>query len=706
MQKSDLTDGNLVSLIEDWESKSYGVLDSELTADRAEALKYYNGDPFGNEVEGRSAVVSRDVLDVIESALPQLLKVFVSGDEIVRFEPRGQEDEEAAAQETAVVNYVALEKNDGFAIFYTWFKDALLSKNGYVKVWYEEGKDVKIESYQGLTDEQLAILLRNDRVTVIEHSQTIDEADLVMRQEAIAQAQNPEQIAAIQMEPTKFLHDVKIEITETLDKIAICNVAPEDILVGHDTRSVSLSDATFVQHRALMSRSEIDEQGWDVPENVERYTDSHSWEEENARDIYNENGSLIDDQYLVKDTYIRVDGELLRVVVIGNEIVYRKPAEVIPFAAITPHIMPHRHVGMSYADLTKDIQLIKSTLIRGELDAMYLANQPRFAISERVNLNDMLVSRPNGVVRVEGDPGSSIMPLVSPGPSPISFNLVEYLDVAKERRTGITAYNQGLDANSLNKTASGVSQIMQAAQQRLDLVARTFANTGVKELFILVHRMIRTHYTKPETIKLRGQWVTVDPREWAERKNMSVVVGLGTGNRDQQLTHLNNMIALQMQALQAGLPMVTPENIFNTARQIAINAGFKQPELFVTDPKQVPPKPPQEPPQLTIKKMELQADAQKFQAETVVRQEEAERSASVEMQKAQYQAEIDQRQAEQNAFLEQQRSQNDMQLEREKMAMQAELKRYEIDKKIEADLFIAQLNADTTIRIGATRWQE
>lgn len=701
MAKRELTDEQLVALIEDLESKSYGIFDSELTDSRTEALNYYNGEPFGNEVEGRSQVVSRDVLDTVESALPQLLKVFVAGDEIVRFDPRGPEDEAAAEQETAAVNYFVTEKNDGFAIFYTWFKDALLSKNGYVKVWYEENEEVETETYQGLTDDQLALMLKDQKVEVIEHTQYQDEIDIQQREQALAQVQDPMQAQAIMQAPPKFLHDVKISVTNTAGCIEVCNVAPEDILVGYDTRTVSLQEANFVQHRALMTRAEIDEQGWDVPEDIQSFSDSSRWEEQIARSLYNEDTELMDDQYLVKDNYIRTNGELKRVVIIGNTIVHEEEAEIIPFACITPHIMPHRHIGMSYADLTKDIQLTKSALIRGILDAQYLANAPRFAISDRVNLNDMLTSRPGGVVRVQGEPMSAIVPLQSLSAPPVSFNVVEYLDVTKEKRTGITAYNQGLDSNSLNKTATGVNQIMQATQQRIELVARTFANTGVKELFMLVHRLIRKYYTRPEVIRLRGEWVNVDPREWKERKDMSVVVGLGTGNKDQQLIHLQTIATYQAQALQAELPIVTHENVYNTARQIAINAGFKNPEQFWTDPKNVQPKPPQEDPKLQVEKMKLEADANKFKAEAQLKQQEEERKAQLEIQKFQAQAEIDQRQAEQNAMLEQQRSQNDLQIEREKMAMEAELKRYEIEIKAQTDLQMAQIQA----QIEAQKWE-
>lgn len=697
-----ITDDDLIAKIEAMESSSYGINDSSLTDSRSKALSYYNGDPFGNEIEGRSAVVSRDVLDVVESALPQLLKVFVSGDEIVRFDPRGPEDEEKAAQETAAVNYYILEKNDGFAIFYTWFKDALLSKNGYVKVWWEEEEETETETYQGLTDDQIALMLQDERIKVVEHTEYPDEIDSQHRNEAIqqlqAQQQNPQamqQIQQIMAQPPKMCHDVKIEITETKGCIKVDNVAPEDIMVGIDTRTTSLQGSSFVQHRALMDRSEIEEQGWKVPDSAMTANDSSQWEEANNRNLYDESVETeAFEQYLVKDTYIRVSGETIRAVIIGSDIVHREKAEIVPFACITPHIMPHRHIGMSYSDLTEDIQLIKSTLIRGQLDNMYLSNNGRYAISDRVNLDDMLTSRPGGVVRVKGEPGNAIFPLQHAPFPPTSFQLVEYLDSAKEKRTGITAYNQGLDSNSLNKTATGVNQIMQATQQRVELVARTFANTGVKQLFMMVHRLVRKYNTRPEIIRLRDDWVTVDPREWKERNDMSISVGLGTGNKDQQLMHLNNLIALQFQALQAGLPFVTSGNVYNTARQLVINSGFKQPDQFVTDPKNVPPKPPTPDPKIQLKQMELKADSQKFQAQTAADKEESDKQSQLDIMKFQAEAAIDQQKADRVWQQEQLRSQNDVAIEREKIAAQMELERYKAELKAQTDLQLAQIQAE------------
>jgi hypothetical protein len=665
-----IQDMEIIAQIEAEENIAYGVNDSALSNDRASAIDYYLGQPFGNEEEGRSQVVSYDVQDTIESALPQLLKVFVAGDKVVQFDPKGPEDQDAAEQETDYVNHVVMEQNEGFKIFYVWFKDALLSKNGYVKVYAEEEEEVEEYEYKGLTDAQLQMLASDEKTEVLEHTAYPDPSvnmDALIQQ-AMAMGQDPMGI----MQP--MLHDVKLKVTEKNTEIVIENVAPENMMVSVEVNGPNLQDARFVQHREVMQLADIAETFNKPLEYIKSIMSDlrDTFEEEsNARDIYDEeyDRAIESNEALVKDTYIKLDGERHRVVVLGNTILYKEKCEYVPFACITPMIMPHRHIGRSYADLTMDIQLIKSTLIRGQLDNMYLANNGRYAISDRVNLDDMLTSRPGGIVRVEGDPGSGIMPLSHPPLPASSFGMVEYMDSMKEKRTGITAYNQGLDSNSLNKTATGVSQIMNASQQRIELVARTFAETGVKELFKLVHRLVRTTLTKPDIVRIRNKWVEVDPREWEDRKDLSISVGLGAGNKDQQLMHLTTILNMQKEAIQIGI--TSPEKIYNALAKLTQNAGFKNPEEFWVNPANTP-------------QQEGQQQDKPSEAEIAVQGQ-----LQIEREKAQ--AQLQQEQV---------RSQNDVIIEREKIAAQAELERFKAQLKAETDLAIAQIKAQSGMMYG------
>lgn len=643
-------DKDILALIEQEEENAYGINDAQLSDERAEAIKYYLAEPFGNEIEDRSQVVSTDTQDVIESALPQLLKVFVSGDKVVVFDPRGPEDVKAAEQETEYVNHIVMEKNHGFHIFYVWFKDALLSKNGYVKVWYEEYEQAEEDSYNGLTDAQVNMLVQ-DGVEVLEHTAYPDPSFPAQQAMMMQQAGMP-------VPPIPQLHDVKIRKVETVGCVKICNVAPEAIMVSTETSGLDLNESRFVQHRELMSLDEAKKMGFNVTDDT--WSDVENfYQESDARDLYGEDSSNLETtDVLVKDTYYKIDGKRMRYVIIGNTIVHEEETEVVPFACLSPILMPHRHIGRSYADLVKDVQQVKSALIRGSLDSMYLANSPRFAMnSDRVNLEDMLTSRPGGIVRTQGDPAGAIMPLVSTPVSPISFSMIEYMDSAKEKRTGVTAYNQGLDANSLNKTATGISIIAQASQERLLLVARLFAETGVKDLFTLVHRLIRKHQNKAEVVRLRNEWVEVDPRQWKTRTDLSISVGLGTGNKDQQLAHLQTILMAQKESMPLGV--ATPKNIYNALIKLTQNAGFKDAEEFWTAPDERPQQPQPNP----------------------------------EIIKAQQEAQLQQQKHQDDMQMQAMKHQSDAQLQREQMAMDMQLEQFKAQLKAETDLAIANIHA-------------
>jgi hypothetical protein len=654
-----LSDDELIAAIEREEGESYGYYNGTLSEERQQALEYYFGQEFPDDQylpEGRSRVVDRSVSDVVESVLPQLLKIFTSGDEVAKFTPSEPNDIAAAEQETAFVNHVVMNQNPGFCILYDTFKDALIQKMGYIKACYEEREDVTKERYEGLTDQEFQMLLADDGIEAIEHEERVS-VEVVVGPMG-------------QMQQEVREHDLTIRKTEKCGRVVLESVPPEEIFVSMAHRYVSLADASFVEHRTQKTISAIREMGFDIADDIADDNSSDN-SESITRDKYEESeddNERIGPQRLVwlRDVYIRIDrdgdgiAELRRVLMVGKTILSDEETDIIPIAAFCPMPMPHRHVGQSYADYCMDIQEIKSDLFRLTLDNGYLATNGRFAISDRVNLQDMLQSRPGGVVRVEGEPGSAIMPLVQPSTAGNGLQLLEYTDAVKERRTGVTAYNQGLDANSLNKTASGINQIMSAAQERVLLVARNFAEQ-LKDLFYIVHHQLLTHERAEKIMELRGQWIPVNPREWKKRTDMQITVGLGTGSKDQQLGHLSNLFQMAMNVAQMGV--VTPQNIYEIMKAIAVNAGFKDADRFVTDPSQRPPQQPQQNPMV-----------------------------EVEMAKAQGQMQIEQFKARADLQQEQVRSQNDVAIEREKIAAQMELERYKADLKAKTELEIAMLD--------------
>jgi hypothetical protein len=361
----------------------------------------------------------------------------------------------------------------------------------------------------------------------------------------------------------------------------------------------------------------------------------------------------------VTECYLRVDydgdgvAELRKVTVAGDGasvVLENVEADDHPFASVTPIPMPHKFHGMSIADQTVDLQLIKSILWRGALDALYLSNAPQMgAVEGQVNLDDLLNRRPGGIVRIKSP--TALVPIPTAPLGGDVFQMIEYIDTVREQRTGVTRYNQGLDPDTLNKTATGINAIQNAAQQRLELIARVFAETGVKRAFRRILELVCKHQQKPKIIRLRQRWVAMDPREWNDEMDMTVTVGLGTGNRDQQVSHIMNLLQLDQQIVQmqgniAG-PLVTGVNIYNKLAKLVEASGLKAVDSYYTDPRtmppmQSPPVPPPAPPpvdpMMLQQQLALQIEQQQLVQEPKIEEMKARIRAATEIQKAQIEA--------------------------------------------------------------------
>lgn len=570
------------------------VSGDELEQERSLAIEYYNGDmrDMPVEIEGRSRFVSRDVADTIHWIMPSLMRIFTSGDEVVLFDPTGPEDVDAATQETEYINDIVTNRNNSFVLFHTWFHDALLEKAGYAYAYYDETEEVSEEEYEGQTLDSLTLLLQDPEVELIEQEEVF-----------------------VGAEP---MFNVKIRRTCKEGQVCVQAIPPSDVRVADGHNSILLDDAPFVQYNCEKPISDLRQMGFDVPDDINDGMDEDS-QSEDLKDYYADGGYDDDDEeadpsmrvVTLKTAFIRTDydgdgiAELRKVVRVGKTIFENEVAEFIPIAPLTPMLRSHQHTGMSVADMVMDIQRLKTAMIRGVIDNVALANNGRHAINaERVNLDDMLVSRPGGVVRVDGDPMGAIMPLQHPLAAPAILGVIEYADTIKENRTGVTRYNQGIDANSLNKTATGISQIMGAAQQRIDLIARTFAETGVKYLFQVVHALSLKHVRKPQIVRLRNNWIAVDPSQWKKRTDMTVSVGLGSGSKESQQQSLMMILQAQKEALQIGI--ATPQNIYHALTKLTQLAGHKDVDKFWTDPSTVEPQPPK--PDPVIEKAKIDSE--------------------------------------------------------------------------------------------------
>lgn len=618
---------------------------STLANQRLTADKYYRGEPFGDEVNGRSSVVSRDVAQYVDSQMPSLMRVFASGDEVVVFEPTEPQDEEGAKQATDYVNWI-WRQNEGFVRFHNWFKDGLLFKLGVVKIWWDEVEDRTREVYRGLSDEQLAAVEADPDIEVGEVTST--------ETMAIGPDGMPAMVA---------MHDVEVTKTNKMGRVKVANVPPEEFLFGKRTKDDKESDV--FGHRTTKTRAELVAMGFDRDVvdglTIGATTDNDMAKIERFRDVDDTAGGtgVDSDEVEVVEAYFSYacDDDVARfyqVIYSGSTELSCEEVDDHPFACVTPILMPHRLVGMSTADQVMDLQRIKSTVQRQMLDAMYLNNAPQMeAVDGQVNLDDLLTRRPGGVVRTKQPGMIRPIPTTPLGQEP--YQMMEYFDNQGEQRTGVTRYNQGLDANSLNKTASGINIIQNMAAQRLELIARIYAETGVKRAFKRILSLVQRHQSKPKMMRLRGNWVPMDPRNWSTSMDMSVTVGLGNGNKDQTLAHIMTLINLdeRIVAFQGGVqgPLVTADNIYAKLKKLIEAAGLKNVESYYTDPssdemkaamqqkgQQPDPKTVEIQGKLEIEKMQAQARLATDQAAAAQQRETAQKQNDLDIELARQKA--------------------------------------------------------------------
>ncbi|MDE1998854.1 MAG: hypothetical protein KGI52_08010, partial [Burkholderiales bacterium] len=689
------------------------------------AMVYYLGeaklDLSPPEVDGRSSVVSPDVRNTIESMLPQLMVKFCGGDTVVEFEPNKPNDEQMALQATDYINHLFFVKNPGERIAYNWMKDALLSKNGIVKVWWDTRWDERREEYNGLTDIELAQLMDDEEIEVTEQKTYSDEEDAEKRQEAmekllsqmeqaLAGMDQGDQRAAqaipvlqaqmqqIQAIPPKMLFDVVCKRVNKGGRVRVENVPPEEFLISRKAKSIA--DATFVGHRVARTISELKSMGY---KNVDNITSDDqaaslnmerierlSYDDEMAY-LQMDNVQSLDTsqrQLWVTECYIRCDydgdgiAELRKVVRAGNQILENEVCDIAPFVSITPVPMPHKFFGLSVADLAMEGQKISTTLLRNQLDNNNLeVNGRYFAVEGQVNLDDLLTSRPGGIVRMKAQ-GMAGRLDQGMGNSGLNLQMMEYMKGFQEDSTGWTRYNQGSDGDSLNQTATGVNQIVNRADMRLDLIARNFAD-GFRDMFRLMLKLCSQYQQSEDIVKLRGTWVPVSPREWRNGFEATLNVGLGTGSKDQLVRHLMMLSQQQTMGLQIGT--ATPKNVYETQAELTKALGFKSPDKFFVDPSTQPPKPPQPNPA----QIQAQVEMQKAQLKSQTDQQSKAQELELEKARMSMQADVDRN-----------RQAAEAQQQQIKMSMEKELEQFKLQAQMQLEQFKAQLEQDTALKIA------
>lgn len=671
-----MDDGKLKSILENEIDNAIGYLDTETTQARTKALEYYLRQPYGNEVEGRSQIVTGEVAEAIDGALPQLVRVFTQSDDIVRFEPKQPGDEEGAKQATDYCNWVFYSQNPGFTILHNWFKDALLQKNGVVKCYWDEKEDVTKEEYRGLTDDELVMLLSDGKYEVVAQDTTVLEGGV------------GEDGAPMPMQS----HDVIVAKRTQSGAVKVENVPPEEFLISKRARSVA--DSPFVAHRKLLPRSDLIAMGFDpeIVANLPSYNDLSFTDERVARysrgEQPDEEASLDESMQEVEvyEAYLRTDfdgdgvAELRQIFYAGSDILSNEETDYNPFHSLCPIPIPHKFFGESLADRSMDIQLIKSTVVRQMLDNLYLSNNARVgAVEGQVNLDDLLSVTPGGVVRMKNP--QAIVPLNVPSVIAQAFPMLQYLDDAQSKRTGVSDMQQGLNPDVLqNVTAAAVAASTAAAGGKLELVARIFAETGVKTLFQGILQLLCKYQDKPTLMRMRGKYIPIDPRAWSNEYDVDISVGLGTGNKAEQMTMLQMVLAKQEAILQQfgpANPLVTVGQYRNTLGRFIEAAGFVDSAEFF---KEVTPEIEQQlaQPQQPQPDPTIQALIQQSQAQIQIAQQKAQADVQAAQQKAMADIELQREKAAAEIQLQQEKAAATIQLKREELQAEIQLKAAEL----------------------------
>ena len=696
-----LTNKELVSIIQSHRADSLGVEDGQLTNERAEALDRYHARPYGNEMDGRSSVVSRDLSEAVDWAMPAIMRIFTQSGAVAEFDPVSAEDEPQAEIETDYVNQVIMKDNAGWLVLHDAIKDTLLLKNGYVKHWWEETEKIEEVKYQGLVIEEVQKLMQDLQA---------DDAEVTIK------GQEEHQIIGA-MGPMS-VYDLELKIKRKKGKVVLEAVPTEEIRVSRKCRG-SLQDSPFVEHVTRKTRSDLIELGMsrEFVDSLPAYADNITSTQRTSRDsVSNETsefGHAFNDRSMDEieycEAYIKVDwdddgiAELRRVVTVGNEIPDGEEwNEAIPEVAITGFVakrVPHRHVGESLYDDLADLQLIKTTLLRQLLDNVYSTNNNQWLVNERVNLADFMVSLPGGVKRIEGmEPVQSAVQAITAQPIIQQIlPVVDYIDGIKESRTGISKSMTGLDPDSLNDVTKGAfMENMNRASQKVEMITRLIAESGVKEMVLRVHSLLMRYQDKQRIIRMKGKYVPVNPQEWRERTDLTVKVGLGTGNEEDRQRKLMMVADLQMKML-APQGMVDAPHAFALFSDISKTLGFDMPDKYALSPQspefqQKMANPPPNP--------VVMAEQAKAQAAMQIEQVKSQATGQIEQLRAQAKLQ------EVQANLELQAANDARDSERESMkAMyeaqlaekQLELDKYKVDVDNATKITIAEMNRQTTL---------
>ena len=579
-----MTEPELLGIVNGYVKDGMEYQQSKLAGQMAKSMEYYYGDPLGNEILGRSSVVSKDVADAVDWIMPSLMRVFHGGKDVVEFIPSTKEDIPLSRQARDYINYVYKTENNGFMNTYSVIQDALLAKNGIMKHYMEEKIEVEFDSYTGLTGQQLEVLLLEEGV------------ELVALSEIKAELEGEEDTFDVEVSKQKTCKQLKVEA-----------IPPEEFII--DTWSADIEDASCAGHNRLVKRSDLVAMGFDAElvygmshHTATTISGGNSDAVTRARNSYDNaqfntgSGKPQDpsqEQVLVFEGILKVDfdgdgiAERRRVVVADSNLLVNEKFSEPLFTDFRSHIIAHKFYGMSMYDQLKDIQKIKTTLLRNLLDNMYTLNNGRYEVIDgQVNMDDLLNNRLGGVVRTKM--AGAIKQLDTPPLPQQNFTMLEYLDKLKDNRTGISKTTKGQDSSILhsNQAGSAVADVMAAAEQKQELISRILAHSFAK-LFSNMYKILNLHQDQEKVFALRGEYHTTNPAQWKKNYKVTPVPGIGDGKTAEKTMAAQMMLNIVQSLANAGAEGILYDwdTLYDLLLELTQNSGFDEPQRFWLNPR-------------------------------------------------------------------------------------------------------------------------
>jgi hypothetical protein len=682
---SKYTKPELAAILEKELRQALGAPGTEISTIRLRNLQYYKAEAIGElaapDIPDRSSIVASDVADTVNWMLPSLLRPFATSQESMECEARTPQFAEKAKLASEYLRHLFWKRNRGFNVLHSWFKDALIQKVGFVKVFWEEFEEDVEENYTGLLPEQVQELLSDDEVEPIEQES----------QEALIEGQPVE------------LWNVKVKRTSKKGKCSVLPCPPEEMRLH--PRSRYGEPLQFIAQQFYKTKADLEADGYDLS-NVEA---EDGWNMETIERADSQTPWFFDQsdgemqRFLCSECYIKLDQdddgipEWRKVFMVGQTIMDDEKVDDHPFVYFCPSPMPHVFFGECPADQALMPQRLRTSLLRASLDNVYLSVNKRMGVVEgQVNLDDLVNNRPGGIVRMKSK--DALLPIEQGGLDQSAWNLVEWAEQWRETRTGFTRQSNGLNPDALAHSevgSEGVAVMADRADQRIELIARVAAETAVRVLFEKMLKCVCRYQQKADQVELLGQWLAIDPREWVDAFNIHINVGLGTGNKDRQAGVYSKIFQMQAPLVQGGA--IPPQAAIMAARKFAESAGVTAPETYFPDQMQHPPQPgPMEVEQMKAQ-AKAQVDLQSKQAELQVERERMQMQAQVDTNRQQVEAQQQAAKAQNEMQMERFKFEQQMQLEREKAQMQAslqiELARINAQAKIDA----AEVTAKSTL---------